>query len=124
MGALVLASGLPDSEHADAAERFARFDCPGVFYSFTDDSFAPPRAVSALLGRLSSAPIEHRRVDPRDVGGLPIGHFGFFRRTFNGSLWHDTLGALTDVFEGRKPRQVSTARGSWGIREEDVWSDL
>ena len=64
------------------------------------------------------------RVDPRDVGGSSIGHFGFFRRTFKSSLWDDTLGALTDVFEGRKPRQASTPKGSWGIREEDVWSDL
>lgn len=76
------------SEHPDAAERFARFDCPGVFYSFTDDSFAPPRAVSALLGRLSSAPnraparrpprhrgFVHRslRIFPSHVQGQPLG---------------------------------------------------
>ncbi len=112
------------SGHPDAAERFARFDCPSALYSFTDDSFAPPRAISALLSRLSSAPLEHRRIDPSDLGEAAIGHFGFFRRTFRSTLWNDALGFLSDVFEGRTPRRVSTSPTSWGIREEDVLSDL
>lgn len=112
------------SGHPDAAERFARFDCPTVLYSFTDDAFAPRPAVDALLGRLTSAPLEHRRVNPLDLGSHAIGHFGFFRRAFKDTLWADALGFLTDTFDGRAPRRVSSARSSWGIREEDVLADL
>jgi hypothetical protein len=41
-----------------------------------------------------------------------------------GTLWNDALASLTDVFEERTPRRVSTSRRSWGIREEDVLGDL
>ena len=43
------------AEHPDAAARFARFDRPTAFYSFTDDAFGPRRSVDALLDRLPRA---------------------------------------------------------------------
>ena len=74
----------------DAAARFARFDVPTRLYAFTDDDFAPPAAVDALVARLHGAPLEHRTIAPADVGLPAIGHFGFFRPRA-AALWPDAL---------------------------------
>jgi predicted alpha/beta hydrolase len=110
------------SAHPAAIGRYASFDRPTLFYSFTDDGFAPRGAVTALLGKLSSARIEHRRVGPSDVGG-PIGHFGFFRPRFRDSLWSEAVDFVRDAFAGR-PRPVTGAALPFQIRMEDVLSDL
>jgi predicted alpha/beta hydrolase len=112
------------SKHPDAAERLARFDRPTLNYSFTDDELAPKRAVQALLSRLPSARLDHRRLRPQDLGGTPIGHFGFFRRTFRDSLWADTLAFLRDVFHGRPPSRAKAARPAWDVRAEDIVADM
>jgi len=118
--------------HPDAVARFARFDRPSVFYSFTDDDFAPSGAVRALLARLSSARVEHRRVDPVDLGTGPIGHFGFFRPKCREPLWTEALTFFLDAFEGRAPRRVRRPASSastagldgWDVRDEDILADL
>jgi len=113
-----------------AAARFARFDRPTAFYSFTDDPLAPLRAVRALRVRLTSAKLEHRRVDPSLVGAGPIGHHGFFRSKCREPLWTEALAFLTDVFEGRAPRKVRRPSPSlspfesWDVRDEDLLADL
>jgi predicted alpha/beta hydrolase len=123
------------SEHPDAAARFARFDRPTAFYSFTDDAFGPRRSVDALLERLPKSTVDHRRVDPKDLAKGPIGHFGFFRSTFREPLWFEALAFLTDVFEGRSPRPRSQERTpaaqesrrpafAFDLREEEVLADL
>lgn len=91
------------SHHPDAAERFARFDKPMLLYSFTDDSFAPRRAVQALVSRLPQAKLEQRRISPRDFGGKPIGHFGFFKTGFEQSLWLEAVRFLTGVLGQLSP---------------------
>jgi hypothetical protein len=113
------------SEHPDAASRFARFRPPTAFYSFTDDAFGPRRSVDALLRRLPKATVDHRRIDPNDLGRGPIGHFGFFRAQFREPLWDEAVAFLTDVFEGRSPpRQAPRASFAFEVREEDVLADL
>jgi predicted alpha/beta hydrolase len=89
------------SHNPEARERFASFDQPLLFYSFTDDKFAPRRAVDALVGSFKSAQLEQRRVDPRDHGGQPIGHFGFFKQRFERSLWLEAVRFLSDVLGGQ-----------------------
>jgi predicted alpha/beta hydrolase len=123
------------AEHPDAAARFARFDRPTAFYSFTDDAFGPLGSVDALLDRLPRGSVDHRRVDPEDLGKGPIGHFGFFRSTFREPLWGEALSFLTDVFEGRSPPRRARVHDSGGgrprapafafdLREEDILADL
>lgn len=90
-----------ESEHADAPARFARFDRPTLLFSIDDDAIAPPRAVQALLDRLTSAQMTHRRIDPRDHGGDPIGHFGFFRGRFAPTLWQEAVEFLLHAIAGR-----------------------
>jgi predicted alpha/beta hydrolase len=90
--------------HVDgAAERFARFDRPTLFFSFTDDPFAPPGAVDALLRRLGSAPVSHRRVAPWDLGLPDLGHFSFFRPRA-ASLWPEVLSFVDATLAGELPR--------------------
>jgi len=85
------------SHHPDAAERFARFDKPMLLYSFSDDMFAPRRAVQALVARMPQAKLEERQIDPREHGDKPIGHFGFFKAGFEHSLWLEAVRFLTGV---------------------------
>lgn len=68
-------------------ERFARLALAIRAYSFSDDHYAPRRAVDALLEFYRGARIEHRHVAPADVGLAHIGHFGFFRDTAATALW-------------------------------------
>jgi predicted alpha/beta hydrolase len=78
-------------DHPDALARFAAFDKPVLAYSFTDDEFAPPRAVDAFVRCLSSAKVDHRHLRPADAGVRKMGHFGFFRPAQGGALWEEAL---------------------------------
>lgn len=89
--------------HGDAAERFARFDKPTLLMSFTDDAYAPRRAVEALASALSRAKLRRRVVKPREVGTGPLGHFGFFR-PLGSSLWPEALSFLVDCAGGEAKR--------------------
>ncbi len=63
----------------ELSERFASYSGPILAYSFSDDAFAPAKAVNALLSFYSNATIEHRTIDAADLPLDTIGHFGFFR---------------------------------------------
>jgi predicted alpha/beta hydrolase len=80
-----------------AKKAYARFAAPIRAYSITDDGYAPPRAVEAFLEFYPAATRKLERVDPAQVGGGPIGHFGFFRERFKDTLWKDAA----DWLEGR-----------------------
>jgi predicted alpha/beta hydrolase len=85
------------SHHPEARQRFASFDKPLLFYSFTDDKFAPRRAVDALVSSLKGAQLEQRRIHPGEHGGQPIGHFGFFKQRFERTLWMEAVRFLSGV---------------------------
>ena len=87
-------------EHPEAHTRLAAFDRPTLFYSFTDDTFAPEPAVGQLLEHLPSAQLEHRRIDPSDHGGDPIGHFGFFRPHLAANFWPAAAEFLSAAIAG------------------------
>lgn len=113
------------SEHLDARERFARFDAPTLFYSFTDDEYAPEAAVDHLLRRLRRAPLQHVRLSPEDRGADAIGHFGFFRPRFATTLWTEAATFLRDSLEGRDPRhQPAFDDTVFRSLSEDVMEDL
>ena len=97
-------------EHADARDRFARFSRPVRLYSFTDDDYAPERAVRHFVGCLQGADVERVVVGPREHGGKPIGHFGFFRPRFCDTLWSETVQYVKDVASGRVPRPAASGR--------------
>lgn len=78
-----------------ARARYAALHAPVLAYSFTDDPIAPERAVGKLLSLVTSAPVEHRRLHPRDLGVRSIGHLGFFRPEIGEPLWSEVLAFIT-----------------------------
>jgi predicted alpha/beta hydrolase len=76
---------------------YARVAFPIRSYSFSDDTFAPPRAVEALLGFYTGATVERRALTPRDLGVGSIGHWGFFRERFRDSLWTEAAAWIRGV---------------------------
>jgi predicted alpha/beta hydrolase len=111
------------SEHTDAAERYARFDRPLLFYSFSDDAMAPHGGVANLLSRLPHARLDHARVSPEAHGGDPIGHFGFFRSRFAPTLWQEAADFLRAVLAGDAPPARKSAADS-GSLHAGVMADL
>jgi predicted alpha/beta hydrolase len=75
-------------------ERFTRLALAIRAYSYSDDHYAPRRAVDALLEFYRGARTEHRHVAPADVGLARIGHFGFFRDTAESALWPEAAAWL------------------------------
>jgi predicted alpha/beta hydrolase len=113
------------SEHLDARERFARFDAPTLFFSFTDDEYAPEGAVNHLLRRLRRAPLQHVRLAPEERGADAIGHFGFFRARFSTTLWLEAVHFLRDSLEGREPQHKPALEAPLMTSlREDVMADL
>ena len=66
---------------------YASVRTPMLSLSFTDDEMMSEQGIRSLHGLYTSAPIEYRRIAPRDVGAQRIGHFGFFRLQFEPTLW-------------------------------------
>ncbi len=76
---------------------YACLKAPFRSYSFEDDYYAPRRTVEALLDFYPNARSEHRHLKPADIGTAKIGHFGFFRETFQHTLWAESAAWLKDV---------------------------
>jgi predicted alpha/beta hydrolase len=71
----------------DWRARYAAIRTPILSLSFTDDEFMSAKNTASLHGFYANAPREMRRIAPQDIGARRIGHFGFFRRHFEPSLW-------------------------------------
>ncbi len=100
----------------EAGERFRRFPCPVLAYSFSDDAIAPEPAVRHLLSVLGTKRLRHRHVDPSALGRDAIGHFGFFRPELADALWPELLS-----FVRRVAIQEARLRSAWvfpGAREK------
>ena len=108
----------------DARARFARFDRPTVFYSFTDDGYAPEPAVDKMLVALSGARVTHRRMAPADLGARRVGHFGFFRSRFRSSLWGEVVEVADAVADGRSLPLTAVAPLDCALRASDIMADL
>lgn len=91
---------------AHGAVGYGRFDGPWRAYALADDAYAPRAAVERLLGFYPRAARELRWVDPVEVG-RPIGHFGFFRRAFEPTLWREASAWLL--------ARAAAASGSAGV---------
>ena len=63
-------------------------EIPLLAYSFSDDNSAPRQAVEWLNARYSKCRVDHRHVNPSDLGLRSIGHFGFFREKCK-VLWEE-----------------------------------
>lgn len=102
-----------------ARERLAAFDRPIQMWSFTDDDFAPRSAVRAFRDALVSAPVEHHRLAPADLGVERIGHFGFFR-PFMRSAWNRVVAFVDAAVDGR----FAPTPSMYAATEGEIMADL
>jgi len=83
--------------------QFAGARFPIVALSITDDELMTERGTRVLIDCYENAPRELQRIAPADVGVGRIGHFGFFRRQFEPTLWR----RLEQLLTGFGPRTES-----------------
>ncbi len=88
---------LLDMHGGSTNDHYAAYAAPLRLYSFTDDRYAPPSTVEALLPLYPNAQHEHRRLSPHDLNTHKIGHFGFFRRPFEETLWMESADWLKHI---------------------------
>jgi predicted alpha/beta hydrolase len=74
---------LPDAVRA----HYATLKLPLLSLSFTDDEYLSQRNIESLHAFYSGAARTMERIAPQDLRVPGIGHFGFFRRRFEGVLW-------------------------------------
>ncbi|TDP63511.1 alpha/beta fold hydrolase [Roseateles toxinivorans] len=67
--------------------QYAAMKLPMLSLSFTDDEFMSRRNTESLHSFYAGAQPEIRRIAPKDIGERRIGHFGFFRKHFQATLW-------------------------------------
>ncbi len=70
-----------------ARQRFADKRLPLMVLGMSDDPWANPAAIDALVRHFENCEIERRAITPRSVGVAAIGHMGFFRRAMRPQLW-------------------------------------
>lgn len=68
--------------------RHAEFRAPILAYGFSDDAYAPRKAIEALLARYGSPSKDFRFLRPAEAKLPAIGHWGFFRPAAV-HLWQD-----------------------------------
>ena len=82
--------------HPDYVLSYANAHTDRAFHTFqgkvrgvavSDDSYAPERAVQAIVHAYSAASREVVSIQPSDVGTKEIGHFGAFTARFEETLW-------------------------------------
>jgi predicted alpha/beta hydrolase len=58
--------------------------------SFSDDDLAPKEAVNDLIQRYRKIQWEHWHFKPDELMQNMVGHFGFFKKRMQDTLWKET----------------------------------
>ena len=82
-----------------ARERFAQVRAPIDCVTALDDELISPQGIQALHALYTSAPITHHVLDPSQRGLERIGHFGFFHKRMEATLWAPLLRPHLDEAE-------------------------
>lgn len=82
---------------AEASLHFRDYEGALRILSFTDDRYAPRKAVEALLRFYPAARSEHVEVRPEDRGLASIGHMGFFSESAGSVLWPEAAAWLGEI---------------------------
>ena len=73
---------------------FKSIRCNLLNYCLEDDPIGTPTAVGRLAALFSNAIVETKVVSPESLGVKEIGHFGFFRKEYQESLWKNSINWL------------------------------
>jgi predicted alpha/beta hydrolase len=93
-----------------AQERFRRFPCPVLAFSFADDEGAPETAVSRLVSVLETRRLQRKRIDTASRGRPAVDHLGFFRPELAEGVWPEVL-----AFIRRVSIREARLRSSWSV---------
>ncbi|WP_020530797.1 alpha/beta hydrolase family protein [Flexithrix dorotheae] len=77
-------------------ENYEKIRKPFLAVSFSDDEFAPKKAVDRLVGFYANADMKHIHLTPDSVGVKRLGHFAFFRKKYENRLWPMVLEWATE----------------------------
>ena len=93
---------------------YRKLQIPLLAFSFTDDPYAPTRAVAALLGHFNNTVTTWYHATPADLGLTQIGHLGFFAGTHPpATLWDKLLlwidDRLTEGYQVEEDQPASPA---------------
>lgn len=89
------------AEGEDARLRYARARFPVQALSMSDNELMTWRGTQNLIKFNNSAARSVERITPAELGVGRIGHFGFFRLQFEGSLWPRAVAMLERMRPGR-----------------------
>lgn len=76
-------------EFPEEKEKFASIQQHALMISFTDDTIAPPLAVKELMRFYPRIKWSHWEMKPEDILLKEIGHFGFFKKRMEATLWKE-----------------------------------
>ena len=82
-----------DPEMAGVLACASAFRAPVTMIGLSDDLWATPRAIDALVPAFSRATVKRMEIDPHGYGLRSVGHIGFFRAA-NAALWRVVEDAL------------------------------
>lgn len=87
---------MPPEQRQELVARFAQMKGEILALSVTDDAFGTIPAINRLLDYFKDSQTTHLRVAPSMLGLNKIGHFAFFNKSFQDSLWDIPLTWLRD----------------------------
>ena len=93
------------AEGATVRESFEQARFPVIALLMTDDELMTERGTRVLVDCYANAPRRIERIAPQDLAVRRIGHFGFFREQFEGTLWRRAI----DLFHGFHSFKQETA---------------
>mgnify|MGYP001118260779 CR=1 FL=1 len=76
-----------DDPSMDAAARAASVRLPVLGIGASDDDWATPQQIDAILDRMSAARVERWTLTPQELGVDRLGHHGMFRKEPGRILW-------------------------------------
>lgn len=91
------------AEGEAAARSYAAVHFPVQALSMSDDELMTWRGTQRLVDFYANAPRRVERIAPQDAQVRRIGHFGFFRPQFAGSLWPRAVQVLSGWVEQGVP---------------------
>ncbi len=92
---------LPESK-----QRCQDFNSPLLVWSFEDDDYAPLVPVKGLLKYFPNTPTTHKHLKPAEINKKEIGHFGFYRKHFEDTLWANTLQYIEEKLQEHRDYQT------------------
>ena len=78
-------------EGPEVREKYAQVSTPIVSLSFSDDEFMSAKNTTSIHSFYTGSEKKMVRIKPSDIKEKRIGHFGFFKRKFENSLWQKYL---------------------------------